>query len=47
MWLFAFSNWLEIVDDNPELSFDLIVCNPPYISDQEFLSLETTVREFS
>jgi release factor glutamine methyltransferase len=37
------SDWLAAVEDN---SVDLVVSNPPYISEQECDGLDRTVRDF-
>jgi len=37
---FVYSNWFDGVDGE----FDLVVCNPPYISASEFADLEDDVR---
>ncbi len=37
---------LDILNSIPKTKFDIIVSNPPYISQNEYLELEQTVREF-
>ncbi|QDV27490.1 peptide chain release factor N(5)-glutamine methyltransferase [Aureliella helgolandensis] len=41
---FAQSNLLEGLE--PELQFDLILSNPPYVSEPEYEALDTTVRQY-
>ncbi len=42
---FRQSNWYEAIDKESE-HFDLIVSNPPYLTDDEMVSAEPEVREF-
>jgi release factor glutamine methyltransferase len=41
-WLF--SNWLESLDS--KMRFDLIVSNPPYLTEEEWLTAEPEVKNF-
>ena len=42
---FQYSDWLKNIDRNEKL-FDIIISNPPYISESEIIHLESDVRKF-
>lgn len=41
---FVASDWFEALDDSLRGRFDLIVANPPYVSEDEFATLDPVVR---
>jgi release factor glutamine methyltransferase len=43
---FRQSDWLATFDNQPDARWDIIVSNPPYISQSEFEKLNKSVRDF-